>query len=333
MATTRRVVCVRGQVCADGGIVTGRHGVRRFRTTEGALHTRTHGDVIALLLERKFHCTSRPGPDPDGDRVTQTQSAGLNRGGSPGHTGLRELPAMTPLSSRPTLVLFHGAGANEHIYDPVLRLLPPGRAVALSYPGRCQQPGPLLRDIEALAAWADQAVEALGLQDVVLAGHSLGTAVAVGAANALVRRNACKVHRVIMLSTPTRPASVKAVSRLWRNAVQTGRTDSARAMGFLPNTPAVFLDWTQQVESQTPLEAIAADWEVALSIGDRTPPSLPLPIQFVSGDQDRMSPADGLHQWASALPQASVDLWPGVGHRLDVTEVERLAALLVSALG
>jgi len=225
----------------------------------------------------------------------------------------------------PSVVLLHGAGANARIFDDVTGGLPGVEVHALSYPGRAGEPGPLLRDIDSLVDWTDARVAALGLMDVMLVGHSLGTAVAVGVAWRMLRRGTARVHSVMMLSTPTRPAAVHAVAGLWRSAVLRGEAAHVRAMGFLPNAPAHLVEQTQRIEGNTPADAILADWDVAVSIGDRRPPAMPVPLHFVSGALDRMGPEADLRAWAGALPCASVELWPGVGHRTDVTEAPRVA--------
>jgi surfactin synthase thioesterase subunit len=231
-----------------------------------------------------------------------------------------------------SVVLLHGAGANARILAGVVAGLPGVDVHALSYPGRLEEPGPPLRDIESLVAWTHHRIEGLGLHSVVLVGHSLGTAVAAGVAWLLTRQARTRVHAVLMASTPTRAPGVKVTADLWRAAVLKGEVAWLRALGFLPGTDAELVRGCHAVEELTPLSTVSADWDVAASIGDRTPPALACPWVFVSGAQDKMSHAVDLHAWAARLPHATVELVEGAGHRMDVTHAALLAQRIV-ALG
>lgn len=234
--------------------------------------------------------------------------------------------------SSPVVVLLHGAAANGRVFDPVVEQLPGVPVVAPSYPGRCGEDGPLLRDIDLLVDWTTSWLLGHGHWDVLLVGHSLGTAVAVGVAWQLLRLGQGQVRALVLLSTPTRPAAVAAVAGIWSTCVAQGDVTRARAMGFLPGTPEHHVQRAHDVEALTPLPAVAADWDVARSIGDRLPPPLPLPFHFVSGTMDRLSPIPDLETWAARLPDARVEAWPGVGHRLDVTEPQRIAQTIRNVL-
>jgi pimeloyl-ACP methyl ester carboxylesterase len=79
---------------------------------------------------------------------------------------------------RPPLVLVHGAGGTHLHWPPLLRRLHRTDVYALDLPGHGHSPGPGQQTIagyrDTLLAWADR----LSLRSFVLAGHSMGGAVA-----------------------------------------------------------------------------------------------------------------------------------------------------------
>ncbi len=84
-----------------------------------------------------------------------------------------------PGGRRSPLLLVHGAGGNLYHWPPALRRLPEHDVFALDLPGhgRSQPPG---RDsIDAYAGLVVEWAKALGLPPFVIAGHSMGGAVAL----------------------------------------------------------------------------------------------------------------------------------------------------------
>ena len=88
----------------------------------------------------------------------------------------RSQPADAP--NAPPLVLIHGAGGTHMHWPGELRRLPTTTVYALDLPGHGQSGGAGCTTIteyaQAVAAWAD----ALGLPRFILAGHSMGGAIA-----------------------------------------------------------------------------------------------------------------------------------------------------------
>jgi pimeloyl-ACP methyl ester carboxylesterase len=100
----------------------------------------------------------------------------------------------------PPLVLVHGAGGDLMHWPTDLRRLPGRRVFAVDLPGHGKTGGTTLGDIasyaEAVNAWAD----GLGLRRFVLAGHSMGGAIALE----LALRRPARLAGLILLSTGPR---------------------------------------------------------------------------------------------------------------------------------
>lgn len=81
-----------------------------------------------------------------------------------------------------TLLLLHGAGGSARLWPNAMRELIGARVLALDLPGHGQSTPPGRRTIPHYAAVVERFIIALGLQRVVLGGHSMGAAIALTAA-------------------------------------------------------------------------------------------------------------------------------------------------------
>src|SRR5512138_3800323 len=79
----------------------------------------------------------------------------------------------------PPLVLVHGAGGSQRHWAEEVRALPGRRVIALDLPGHGRSPGPAPGTVAGLARSVLGLLDALGLETAVVAGHSMGGAVAL----------------------------------------------------------------------------------------------------------------------------------------------------------
>lgn len=94
---------------------------------------------------------------------------------------------------RPPLVLVHGAGGNHLVWPAQVRHLPRTAVYALDLPGHGASPGPGCTSISAYSEIVRDFVDALALPRFLLAGHSLGGAIALDFALACSQRLAALV--------------------------------------------------------------------------------------------------------------------------------------------
>ncbi|MDE2369908.1 MAG: alpha/beta fold hydrolase [Burkholderiales bacterium] len=93
--------------------------------------------------------------------------------------------AAAPGSTRPVLILLHGAGLNGHMWDAALRRLDPRwRYIALDLPGHGSHQAEDFT-LEAAAASVARAAQAVSPAPVILVGDSLGGYVAMASAAAV----------------------------------------------------------------------------------------------------------------------------------------------------
>lgn len=102
--------------------------------------------------------------------------------------------------AKATLVLIHGAGGSSLIWPAELRELPGARVIAPDLPGHGQSEPPGRRSIAHYAAVVESLLGALGVKDVVLAGHSMGGATAL----MLALKARPRVRGLILMGTSAR---------------------------------------------------------------------------------------------------------------------------------
>ncbi len=78
----------------------------------------------------------------------------------------------------PPLVLLHGAGGTHLDWPLELRRLPDARVLVLDLPGHGRSPGPTRADLLAYAGDVRRLLDALTISRAIIAGHSMGGAIA-----------------------------------------------------------------------------------------------------------------------------------------------------------
>ncbi|MCD4685715.1 MAG: alpha/beta hydrolase [Anaerolineae bacterium] len=78
----------------------------------------------------------------------------------------------------PPLVLIHGAGGSHHDWPEGLQQLPHAHVLTLDLPGHGNSPGPGRKDMLEYAQIVCKLLNALHIERVVIAGHSMGGAIA-----------------------------------------------------------------------------------------------------------------------------------------------------------
>jgi pimeloyl-ACP methyl ester carboxylesterase len=102
-------------------------------------------------------------------------------------------------AGKPVVLLVHGAGMDHTVWQlPARWLAWHGHSVlAVDLPGHGRSEGPALAGVAEMAAWLGHVMDAAGVAQVAIVGHSMGGAVALEAAAALPER----VTRIALLGT------------------------------------------------------------------------------------------------------------------------------------
>ena len=229
--------------------------------------------------------------------------------------------------SLPTVTLLHGAGMNHTIWAAQARALAHrGRnVVALDFPGHGASVGPALASIESLADWVLACLKALGATRFRLAGHSMGSLVALeaaaragGACEALALLGfvpEMRVHPDLLQAARTREHLAAELMTSWGFG-QHGLTGGNPAPGvFLPQVALRLLE-------QAPAASLAVDLAAcdAYRNADAAARRVACPVLLLLGERDRMTPSAKGAAFAKNFSQSRVRLLPDAGHMMMVEQ-------------
>ena len=239
----------------------------------------------------------------------------------------------------PAIIFLHGAGLDHTVWALQTRYFAHhGRSVlAVDLPGHGRSEGTPLDSIPALADWVARLIEAAGLSEAALVGHSMGALVALDCA----ARHGDAVRALALLGAapamPVHPELLGAAEANQHLAVDlvtswghgpTGHLGGSLAPGLwllgggerlleTAEPGVLFIDLRACAEYQGGLETAAA-------VG--------CPALLVIGAQDRMTPAKAGRKLAEAIPGARVETIAGCGHMMMAEKPDETLDALKSAL-
>lgn len=232
--------------------------------------------------------------------------------------------------SRPPVMLIHGAGGDHLYWPPQIRRLPGQRILAVDLRGHGKSTGIGHHTIDDYAMDVIEFASALKLNQIVLVGHSMGSAVALQAAIRFPRRvlglglvGGGARLRVApgILQSASDPSAFSAAIRLINDLSFATRTSprlrelAERRMGEM--RPSVLYG-----------DLLACDaFDAAEQLSKITAPTL-----IVCGAEDRMTPPRASRFMQDRIAGASLQVVPGAGHMVMLEQPELLAKYLVAFL-
>lgn len=182
-----------------------------------------------------------------------------------------------------TIVWIHGIGSNHNTWNDVLPQVPGFRHLAYCVRGMGDSekaPGPY--NLELWAADCAALLEELGIEQAIIAGHSMGGAIAQRVAIDFPQ----KASGLFLLSTSSRVGV--AAEAGWMK----------RADELEPTNPSL----------------AAANRAVAKYNMDEDIKGVHVPTLIVVGDADPTTPAGGSVIMSRCIEDAALEIYPGIGH-------------------
>jgi pimeloyl-ACP methyl ester carboxylesterase len=212
-------------------------------------------------------------------------------------------------------------------------LVPDNRGVGQSdMPKRPWTMGDMADDVAAM-------LDAAGVRKAVIAGISMGGMIA----QQLALRHPERVHGLVLMATwPGLPhgklPGLRTIGDLFGSSLlRRGEIESfARLIlpdAELPNARTLLSGWLDLMREQPPTRRTFIGQFGAISThstGGRLE-QIGVPVQIVTGDEDRLVPARNSEILAAKIPGSRLEILPGVAHAiplLDRLVVHRHAALL-----
>lgn len=231
------------------------------------------------------------------------------------------------------LVLIHGVGMRLEAWAPQIEALSAShRVIAVDMPGHGESAAlPKGSDLPAFVAWFAAFLDALALERVNAAGHSMGALVAGGAAATFPGR----IRRVALLNGVfCRDAAAKAAVLARAAAIETEGIDVDGPVqrwfgdGEQSRLPrALTRAWLAGMDRQAYATAYGA-----FARGDSTYaeawPNVACPALFLTGSGDPNSTPDMARQMAALAPRGVAHILEGHRHMVNLTAPEAVNALL-----
>ncbi|MBI4293724.1 MAG: alpha/beta hydrolase [Betaproteobacteria bacterium] len=242
-------------------------------------------------------------------------------------------------SSLPSVVFIHGAEQDHCIWVLQSRYLAHhgSSVLAIDLPGHGRSEGPPLASVEAIADWIVALLDAAGVKQAALVGHSMGSLAALDCAARYPER----ASRVALLGnaypmkvSPELLAATRDDEPLAQNMVNLW---SHSAYAHYPSNPGpgfwVRGEDLRLMQRQKP-GVMHVDFAAcnAYSAGLERAAQLKCPALFVLGKRDVMTPARSGRDLAKAVAGARVVEIAGAGHALMAEKPDEVLDALVPFL-
>jgi pimeloyl-ACP methyl ester carboxylesterase len=249
-------------------------------------------------------------------------------------TGGRDFdPALT------AAVFLHGAGMDHTVWALQTRSFAHHErsVLALDLPGHGGSEGPALSSIEALADWVLRVLETVGARHARIAGHSMGSLVALEVA----ARGGAMVDGLALLGfVPEMPVHTDLLSAAQAGAhaaldLMVSWSFGAQAQLGSNLAPGLWLqgEAMRLLERASSLSLAADLGACALYRGAAAAgAAIRCPTVFVLGADDHMTPARNGRAFAERIPGARVEVLAGIGHMMMIEDPKGTLAALKSVL-
>lgn len=223
----------------------------------------------------------------------------------------------------PTLLLLHGAGGTHRVWPRAVRETAGARTLAVDLPGHGLSRQPGRRAVDAYAAVIEQFVAAFAPRRLVVAGHSMGSAIAL----TLVLRDRIAVDGLLLLGAAAR-MPVGDVLLGGSLASLEGAADFIAEHGFAAPAPDAQAGVRRQI-LETGATTTFGDFLACsrFDIQSRLP-GISVPVRIIAGDKDRLTPLRFAQSLANGLPDARLTIVEQAGHFTMLEQPDRIAHLI-----
>ena len=216
--------------------------------------------------------------------------------------------------SGPALVCVHGSADIHHAYDRLLDALPGRALVAVNHAGRVGTDGPPLRTAAEMEPFLSHFIEAEVEGDYLVAGHSLGGAVAIE--HALTSPPA-RLKGLVLLATGARLRVHPMILQLFEQAETSGSLPAAPPGLYERGVDPDLVEEAAEARLLTPVETGAADWSAADSFERMQGlDGIRIPALIMAGSDDALTPPKYAEYLAAHIPENDLRVIQGAGHML-----------------
>lgn len=253
-----------------------------------------------------------------------------------GHPSYVYTGGKAPDSALPAVVFIHGASQDHSCWGLQSRWFAHHGHTALApdLPGHGRSGGTPLPTIEAIADWLVALLDAVGIHQAMLVGHSMGSLVALDAA----ARHAARVSRIVLIGSsvpmPVADALLEAASNDEPAAMAmiNGWSHSQRGLLGANAVPGMWIYGANRrlMERQDP-GALLRDLTACHNYtgGTQAAAAVKCPTLIIAGSRDLMTPLRNTKALAEMLPHAKVVTLHSAGHAMMAEQPDALLDTLI----
>jgi pimeloyl-ACP methyl ester carboxylesterase len=228
----------------------------------------------------------------------------------------------------PHLILVHGAGGNHQHWGAAIRNLPSANVYALDLPGHGRSTGKGRGAIADYASLVVGLMDALGLQQAVIAGHSMGGATAMTVALNYPQR----VAGLVLVGTGAR---LRVLPKILEGTLNDFENTVALICryAYAPQAPRELVCRGQQQMLKVAPQTIHDDFMAcnAFDVMERLR-DICCPALIICGTQDTLTPPKYSSFLAERIAGSELMLVEGGGHMVMVEKANEVAKGIASAL-
>jgi len=219
------------------------------------------------------------------------------------------------------LVLIHGAGENHLVWPAVLRRMPGAQVYAIDLPGHGKSGGSGRASIAEYAAFLAGLLGGLRIRRAVIAGHSMGGAIAQQFGLTYPARTAA----LILIATGARLRVAPQILQLTESDLPAA-ADLVSSLQWGPGTPEQIVRLGKQQLLANRPDVIHGDYRAcdAFDVIDRLD-GIRAPTLVVGGTADQLTPPKYAAFLAERIAGAQLALVDGAGHMVMLEREEAVA--------
>ena len=211
---------------------------------------------------------------------------------------------------RVPLLLLHGAGENHLVWPAALRRMPGIRAYAIDLPGHGRSGGQGRGSVAEYAAFVRQLLDALKIARAVMAGHSMGGAIA----QQLGLSDPARCAALILIGTGARLRVAPQILEFAKSDLPAA-ADLISQFQWGPDTPEQMIRLGRRQLLANRPEVLYGDYVAcnAFDVMERVG-EIRVPTLVIGGSADQMTPPKYAAFLAERIPGARLALVENAGH-------------------